>query len=496
MPNEMTPSDQEALAAARAIKASQSKRCVSAILTLVIGIAISLFFPPAAICVVIGLFIVERVKCSECQPHEHVLGKFAEDRNWHYQVQTELRSVKWQKRRVRFYCSASLLSINDIADRLISNDFAPRMPQPTGEVPRKQSDSRQRPFSTGSPSFESTPKASIPITDSPQIPPAGWNPTPDIIRATTLAAFPDTAFEIYRELPAPLEQQPPAGEEQANANANVKNGTLGTTAKRSKVRNQKLKEEAPQSATLVVDHFAEGAVRQITLTTYERDPRARRACLAHHGSRCCVCGTDFGETYGELGEGYIHVHHLRPLSKIADNHEVNPITDLIPVCPNCHVMLHQKTPPLLPETLRQYLIGQGQIKTPSEKPEIKKQNHQQSKETARKQTRAAVAKKPRAELPVKPSVRHLAPEATVSYEDRIPSDRIPMLAETVKRLVEEGVTTPELLAETLDRINPRSRKFSNHFWDMICAVNPSLYKTVDWHMIYQIKDIGSQIGQA
>jgi len=148
----MTPSDQEALAAAQAIKASQSKARLSAILTLVIGIVISLFFPPAAICVVIGLFIVQRVKCSECEPHEDVLREFAEARNWHYQVQTELRSVEWQNRKVRFYCTPSLISISEISDRLVSKDFAPRAPQPTGEVPRKQSASRQQP-STGSPFF-------------------------------------------------------------------------------------------------------------------------------------------------------------------------------------------------------------------------------------------------------------------------------------------------------------------------------------------------------
>ena len=37
---------------------------------------------------------------------------------------------------------------------------------------------------------------------------------------------------------------------------------------------------------------------------------------------------------------YIHVHHLYPLSEAGEEHEVDPATDLRPVCPNCHAVLH------------------------------------------------------------------------------------------------------------------------------------------------------------
>jgi len=84
----------------------------------------------------------------------------------------------------------------------------------------------------------------------------------------------------------------------------------------------------------------EGSIVELTLSTYERDPAARRACLNHYGTRCQVCGLDFGETYGELGQGFIHVHHITPLSHVREAHVVDPIKDLIPVCPNCHAMLH------------------------------------------------------------------------------------------------------------------------------------------------------------
>ena len=54
---------------------------------------------------------------------------------------------------------------------------------------------------------------------------------------------------------------------------------------------------------------------------------------------------DFEQTYGEIGKGFIHVHHLTPVSSIGKEYRLNPQTDLVPVCPNCHNMLHRKEPP-------------------------------------------------------------------------------------------------------------------------------------------------------
>ena len=68
-----------------------------------------------------------------------------------------------------------------------------------------------------------------------------------------------------------------------------------------------------------------------------------------------MCGFNFEQTYGEIGEGYIHVHHIKPLSEIQEGYEVDPINDLLPVCPNCHAMLHKKTPPYTPKELRKVL---------------------------------------------------------------------------------------------------------------------------------------------
>ncbi|MDE3245294.1 MAG: HNH endonuclease, partial [Acidobacteriota bacterium] len=96
----------------------------------------------------------------------------------------------------------------------------------------------------------------------------------------------------------------------------------------------------------------EGASRQISINSYERNPRVRKVCIDHYGCTCFVCGFDFGERYGAIGNGFIHVHHLVPISDISKEYSVNPIEDLRPVCPNCHAMLHKTSSTLSIEELQ------------------------------------------------------------------------------------------------------------------------------------------------
>jgi 5-methylcytosine-specific restriction protein A len=93
--------------------------------------------------------------------------------------------------------------------------------------------------------------------------------------------------------------------------------------------------------------FPEGALSRTEVNRYERDPRARKACLNHWGCRCTVCEFSFEERYGPLGQDFIHVHHLLELSKVPPGYHVDPVNDLRPVCPNCHAMIHRGTGPAL-----------------------------------------------------------------------------------------------------------------------------------------------------
>ena len=119
-----------------------------------------------------------------------------------------------------------------------------------------------------------------------------------------------------------------------------------------------LAEEVPWQADLY-----EGAVSQIQVNKYERNPVARALCIQHYGLACSVCSMDFEKKYGALGVDFIHVHHLVELSTIGSTYKVDPIKDLRPVCPNCHAMLHRKIPALTIQELRKKLIQRNEIES-------------------------------------------------------------------------------------------------------------------------------------
>lgn len=87
--------------------------------------------------------------------------------------------------------------------------------------------------------------------------------------------------------------------------------------------------------------YHEGHVRSVLVNVYERSSIARRKCIEHHGESCYVCGMNFRDRYGTLGDGFIHIHHLRPLYTIGQDYVIDYKNDLIPVCPNCHAMIHR-----------------------------------------------------------------------------------------------------------------------------------------------------------
>jgi len=88
--------------------------------------------------------------------------------------------------------------------------------------------------------------------------------------------------------------------------------------------------------------YIEGSVKKITVNAYERNQKARIECIKKYGAICNICGFDFKKKYGDNFSGIIEVHHKKPLSEIKINYEIDPINDLIPVCSNCHTILHKK----------------------------------------------------------------------------------------------------------------------------------------------------------
>lgn len=101
--------------------------------------------------------------------------------------------------------------------------------------------------------------------------------------------------------------------------------------------------------------YFEGSVKEIAVNSYERDLNARQKCIDANGLNCAICGCNFENRYGIIGKGFINVHHLKPLSEIRKEYEIDPKKDLCPLCPNCHAMVHQRTPPYTIEEVRKMI---------------------------------------------------------------------------------------------------------------------------------------------
>lgn len=101
--------------------------------------------------------------------------------------------------------------------------------------------------------------------------------------------------------------------------------------------------------------ISEGAKKKITVNAYERNKEAREKCIEYykklnHGIiKCEICGFKFSDVYGDQFKEKIHIHHIKELCEIGEEYEVDPLKDLLPVCPNCHMILHSKKPAYMPK---------------------------------------------------------------------------------------------------------------------------------------------------
>lgn len=109
------------------------------------------------------------------------------------------------------------------------------------------------------------------------------------------------------------------------------------------------------------ERYSEGARKQIYVNAIERSAKARAACVRHHGLDCVVCGFNFERRFGVIGENFIHVHHLVPVATSQGEREIDPVSDLVPVCPNCHAMIHRVSPPLEIGQLRELLRENAEV---------------------------------------------------------------------------------------------------------------------------------------
>jgi 5-methylcytosine-specific restriction enzyme A len=98
--------------------------------------------------------------------------------------------------------------------------------------------------------------------------------------------------------------------------------------------------------------YSEGKVVQVFVDRFERNQSARIKCIEHFGDKCYACDFDFGDIYGDVADGFVHVHHKTPLSEIGEEYKVDPIKDLVPLCANCHSVVHLSNPVMAVEELK------------------------------------------------------------------------------------------------------------------------------------------------
>ena len=71
-----------------------------------------------------------------------------------------------------------------------------------------------------------------------------------------------------------------------------------------------------------------------------------------------ICSFNFGDKYGSRGVGYIEAHHIVPFAQLVKELEpvtLDPKTDFVVVCANCHRMLHRTVPAISPLELKALL---------------------------------------------------------------------------------------------------------------------------------------------
>ena len=103
-------------------------------------------------------------------------------------------------------------------------------------------------------------------------------------------------------------------------------------------------------------HRLEGRMTEAKVMRRQRNQQARQQCLEASGYKCYICGFNFEEAYGEIGKGFLEVHHIKPLATYDDEHPI-PQSELCALCSNCHSMVHRKKEVLDVEELKRSFLS-------------------------------------------------------------------------------------------------------------------------------------------
>lgn len=94
----------------------------------------------------------------------------------------------------------------------------------------------------------------------------------------------------------------------------------------------------------------EGVKKLVEAQVYERSSKLREIAIEYYQKDgeifCKACSFNYNSFYGrEVGRGYIEIHHLKPIFKYQDEELDTTIKqalkNVVPVCSNCHRMIHR-----------------------------------------------------------------------------------------------------------------------------------------------------------
>jgi len=111
----------------------------------------------------------------------------------------------------------------------------------------------------------------------------------------------------------------------------------------------------PFSGDLQVQLYIEGELGVVSYENRSRNEKARKKCIELLGTTCVACNVSLGDVYGDQFAHKIHIHHLNPVASYEGEVAVNPMTDLVPICPNCHFVIHSKKDPYTIEEIKQFI---------------------------------------------------------------------------------------------------------------------------------------------
>lgn len=392
----------EALEAAESIKTSE-RLCIWASLICIIGCSTIAYYAPWILLVLgVSLIAIGMFHARRCEPNEAILRAFAKKRNWFYKPREELRRVTGYSRRKRFYSGPKLLSLEEIRKRIHAGYFCFDHPPASGEVPRKLPHNIRQPqvHQSRSP----TKRLIIPPS---HVTKSGRTQSDSPANVPTKKVDQDTEGHHGKvsDVKGPLKLPPlkpefletPSPEKANQGNKEEQERITEAQQSEEKIRLAELarkKLEEPRFRVFVGDTltgllsvkeillmFQDGIVTltnygiekgspdfkqlgeftdlstlykkliipiiKVLRNDYKRNPKEKEECIKFHGTICVICDFSFELEFGEIGQGYIEVHHLKPIADFKNSavRIVNPITDLRPVCANCHRMLHTRNPP-------------------------------------------------------------------------------------------------------------------------------------------------------